>query len=376
MNLRCLRAFARHRRCRQASRRAATRLNLSQPALSRQIHALEAELGVPLFDRTGRRVRLTSEGEDLLRGSRRLLAEAESLGERARSLKSGETGILRIGATPQVIENLLATNNFLAGTGRRHPGIEVHLVEEGGARMAERLARGDVHLACMPAGDSRFNGRLLGPMHVLAVLPEKHALSRGAMLHIAELVDRPLLVLRREFGSRAWFDAACQVARVRPRLLLESAAPQTLIALAAADYGIAIVPSTVEARRSGLRAMPLVHRRASIGRWQLIAWDPQRFLAPYAQQFIRELVASTRRAFPGRDIVRRAPPLPKPKESDDFEELAALAIRNALRLVASDFQLLGNGASASPCHSCEPCEFSHQVYVLRESMMLPCTADR
>ena len=91
--------------------------------------------------------------------------------------------------------------------------------------MAERLARGDVHLACMPAGDSRFNGRLLGPMHVLAVLPEKHALSRGAMLDIAELVDRPLLVLRREFGSRAWFDAACQVARVRPRLLLESTSP-------------------------------------------------------------------------------------------------------------------------------------------------------
>jgi LysR family cyn operon transcriptional activator len=316
MNLRRLRAFAAIADA-GGFGRAATRLNLSQPALSRQIHALEAELGVPLFDRTGRRVQLTSEGEDLLRRSRRLLAEADSLGERARSLKSGETGILRIGATPQVIENLLA--DFLVRHRRRHPGIEIHLVEEGGARMAERLARGDVHLACMPAGDSRFNGRLLGPMHVLAVLPEKHALSRRAVLDIAELVDKPLLVLRREFGSRAWFDAACEVARIRPRLLLESAVPQTLIALAAADYGIAIVPSNAEAHRSGLRAVPLVHRGASIGRWQLIAWDPQRFLAPYAQQFIRELVASTRRGFPGRDLIRRAPPLPKPRESADFE---------------------------------------------------------
>ena len=156
-------------------------------------------------------------------------------------------------------------------------------------------------------------------MHVLAVLPEKHVLSRRAVLDIAELVDKPLLVLRREFGSRAWFDAACQVARIRPRLLLESAVPQTLIALAAADYGIAIVPSNVEAHRSGLRAVPLVHRGASIGRWQLIAWDPQRFLAPYAQQFIREPVASTCRDFPGRELIRRAPPLPKPKESADFE---------------------------------------------------------
>src|SRR5438093_6217137 len=87
--------------------RAAARLHLSQPALSRQIHALEAELGLPLFDRVGRRVQLTSQGEDLLRRSRRLLADADSLGERARALKTGETGILRVAATPQVIENLL-----------------------------------------------------------------------------------------------------------------------------------------------------------------------------------------------------------------------------------------------------------------------------
>src|SRR6266478_6215859 len=73
--------------------RAATRLNLSQPALSRQIRALEIELSVRLFDRIGRRVQLTSEGEELLRRSRRVLAEADSLGERARMLKAGETGI-------------------------------------------------------------------------------------------------------------------------------------------------------------------------------------------------------------------------------------------------------------------------------------------
>ena len=94
------------RRCRRRS--SAARLNLSQPAVSRQIHALESDLGVPLFDRIGRRVQLTSEGEDLLRRTRRLLAEAESLSERAGALKTGETGILRIGGTPQVIESMLA----------------------------------------------------------------------------------------------------------------------------------------------------------------------------------------------------------------------------------------------------------------------------
>src|SRR6185369_5925318 len=80
--------------------RAASRLNLSQPAASRQIQVLEAEWGVALFDRIGRRLRLTSEGEDLLRRSRRLVAEANALHERARALKAGHAGIISIGATP------------------------------------------------------------------------------------------------------------------------------------------------------------------------------------------------------------------------------------------------------------------------------------
>src|SRR4029450_12888380 len=108
-------------------------LNLSKPALSRQIHSLESDLGVRLFDRIGRRVQLTAEGEDLLRRSRRLLTDAESLGERARALKGGRTGVLRVGATPQAIETVLA--GFLRRYRRRPPGGGVHPVEGGGARL-------------------------------------------------------------------------------------------------------------------------------------------------------------------------------------------------------------------------------------------------
>src|SRR3979490_371875 len=175
MNLQHLRAFAAIVDTGGVAR-AAARLHLSQPALSRQIQALEAELGVPLFGRIGRRVQLTSEGEDLLRCGPRLLAEADSLGERARSLKTGETGILRVGTTPQVIENLLA--HFLTHYRRRHPGVEVHLVEDGGVRLHGRLERGDVHLTMAPAGDMRFRDRLLYPMHLLAALTPGHRLAR------------------------------------------------------------------------------------------------------------------------------------------------------------------------------------------------------
>lgn len=311
MNFRHLRAFATIVDA-GGFARAAVRLNLSQPALSRQIHALETELAVPLFDRIGRRVQLTSEGEDLLRRSRRVLAEAESLGERARSLKTGQTGILRVGATPQVIENLLA--DFLTRYGRRHPGVEVHLVEDGGVRLPGRLERGDVHLV-LASADPRFQIRLLYPMHVLAVVSPGRRLGRRATLEISELADEPLLLLRRDFASREWFDAACQTAHVRPRVLLESAAPHTLFALAATDYGIAIVPSNTEVPRGIVRAVPLVHRGASIGRWASVCWDPRRFLALYAEQFVDEIAAHCRRDYPGRALIRSAPALPRPKQN-------------------------------------------------------------
>ena len=115
-----------------------------------------------------------------------------------------------------------------------------------------------------------------------------------------------MLLLGRDFGSREWFDAACSVAHIRPRVLLESAAPHTLIALAATGYGIAVIPSNAQVPRSAVRTVPLVHRGASVGRWAMIAWDPQRFLAPYAEQFVAEIVAHCRRDYPGRDLIRRA----------------------------------------------------------------------
>ena len=291
--------------------RAGARLSVRPPAASRQILALETELGIRLFDRIGRRLRLTSEGEDLLRQSRRLLIEADLLDARAHALKGGETGILRVGATPMAIENALSA--FLSPYRRRHPGVEVHFVEDGGMRLPDRLERGDVDLALV-VPDDRFRNRPLFPAHSVAVMSRKHPLSRRRALDVAELADKPLLLLNRTFGSREWFDSACSVARIRPRVLLESAAPHTLVALAGMDYGIAVVPSNV-ALPGGVHALPLVQRGASIGRWLTVAWDPRRMLAAYAEQFADELAAHWRRDYPGRELVRRAPPLPRPKST-------------------------------------------------------------
>jgi hypothetical protein len=84
--------------------------------------------------------------------------------------------------------------------------------------------------------------------------------------------------------------------------------------LTGVDYGVAVVPSTVLVP-GGVRALPLIQREASIGRWLTIAWDPQRSLTAYAEQFVNEIVTYCRRDYPGRNLIHRAPPLPLPKPS-------------------------------------------------------------
>jgi LysR family cyn operon transcriptional activator len=292
---------------------AAARLNLTQSAASRQIMSLESELGVLLFDRVGRRVRLTSEGEDLLRRCRRVLAEVDSINERALSLKSGQVaGALRIGATPQIIESPLS--DFLMQYRRGNPGVDVKLVEEGGARLPHRLGRGDVHLAIMPEGHWEFHNEILYPMYALAVLSETHRLSKHALLEVRDLADEPLLVLRRNFASRDWFDAACSVARIRPPIFLESAAPQALIALARTGHGVAIIPSVVQIPRDGVTVAAVVLGGAPLGRWAVLAWNPQRFLAPYALRLAEEFVCSAQHEYPGREFAQWLPPLPRLKQ--------------------------------------------------------------
>jgi DNA-binding transcriptional LysR family regulator len=311
MNLRHLRTFVAVADA-GGVRRAATRINLSQPATSRQINALEVELGVQLFDRIGRRVRLTSEGEDLLERSRRLLRDAEAISERAHALKSGHTGVLKVGATPQLIESMMVA--FLARYQRRHPGVDVQLIEDGGIRLPARLERGDVHLAIFPEVNGRFEHRLLYPAYVLAVMAKGHRLKRHGVLDVMDLEGEPLLLLTRAFASREWFYVACQAGHMRPNIVFEGAAPQTLIALAAGGHGVAIVPQGVQIPRANVHASPLVYRGVPLGRWQTVAWNPQRFLAPFAERFIEELLAYSPRNYPNRDITRRAPPMPPPRE--------------------------------------------------------------
>jgi LysR family cyn operon transcriptional activator len=313
MELRHLRYFLSVAEAASVSR-AARRMHITQPALSRQIRDLESELGVRLFDRTGRHIQLTAEGEDLLGRSREVLTHAELLGERARALSGGAAGILRLGATPQTMQSVVAP--FLVGYRRAWPGVEVHLTEEGGIRLLNLVETGHLHLAVggVLAG-TPLSHRVLYPVRVLAVTTSAPRWKRRASIDVGALANEPLLLLRPDFGSRQVFDAACRIAHVHPRVILESAEPHSLITLAETGQGIAIVPSTVRFVSKRIHVMPIVQVGKSLGVWGAVVWDARRSQPSHATTFIEALTAYTRRTFPGQRFDRVAPPVPRPPEA-------------------------------------------------------------
>lgn len=293
--------------------RAAAQLRITQPALWRQVRDLEKELGVPLIERVGRRARVTSAGEGLLLRSRTLLADVDRLIDHARAVRGGNVGSLSIAGSPQMIQNVLAP--FLTRYLKSREQVDIHLLEEGGMRALARVESGDAHFAvAIRQGNDHLEGRTLFPFRVLAVVPLEHRLARRTTIDVADLQGERVLLLRSGFGARELFDAACRIARVRPRFVLDAGDPQSLIALAEAGRGIAVVPSTVAFTGRRVRVAPLLHARASLGVWGWIVWNPHRFLPPFARSFVDGLVKYTRRNYPGRGLDRLAPPVPRPRE--------------------------------------------------------------
>ena len=280
---------------------AARRLHVSQPALSRQIRELERFLGVQLFDRIGRRIVLAADGREMLVRSRRLLAEAESLRQRGIALGGGRGGILRVGATPQFLE--AAMPPVLTVYRRQHPEVEVRLIEGGADRLIRMIDHGEIHLA-IPALKvvEPFQSALLYPLRVLAVMSPRHPLASRRVLSVTDVEKETLLILGPEFQTRQLFEAACAAARVEPRVLLESQSPQSLIALAAAGHGVAIVPSVVRLPRTGLAIAGLVDGTRPLGAWVRVVWDPRRYLPPYGESFLTMLVEHMRHSYPGHHL--------------------------------------------------------------------------
>jgi DNA-binding transcriptional LysR family regulator len=278
MDLRRLRTFVAVAELGTVSK-AAVRLRIGQPALSRQIADLQQELGLSLFDHVGRGLVLTAEGEQLLADCRRVLTDCEAVREHAEVLRRGDGGVVKVAAPPHTIESVLS--GFLPRYAVRFPNVHVELTEALGPEQSGMLERGEVHLGIrMDQRDPRYESRVLPPAEALAAGAMSLQLGHGGRIDIRRLASYPLLLLD-GYSVRHLFDAACRLANVEPKILLESRSSHTLLALAEVGQGVAIIPSLQRTERYKLQIVRVTHRRKPIQERVAIQWDRRRPLPPY-----------------------------------------------------------------------------------------------
>jgi LysR family transcriptional regulator, nitrogen assimilation regulatory protein len=287
MDLRRLRTFVAVAEMGTVSK-AAVHLRIGQPALSRQIADLQQELGLRLFDRVGRILVLTAQGEQLLADCRRVLTDLDAVRERADVLRRGDRGVVKVAAPPHTIESVLS--RFLPQYAERFPNVHVELSEALGPEQTAMLERGEVHVGIrLDLGlDARFESRVLPPAEALAVGAASLELGHAGQIDIGRLAAYPLLLLD-GYSIRRLFDAACRLANVEPNILLESRAPHTLLALAEVGQGVAIIPSLQRTDRYNLRIARVTHGRKPIQERIAIQWDKRRLLPPYVSTFCEAL---------------------------------------------------------------------------------------
>lgn len=308
MDLRSLRYFAEIAETENFSR-AASRLRRSQPALSRCMQELESELGLKLFERLGRRIALTSNGRALLGRVRILLSDVEEIAEHARLLAAGKTSILRVGGAANLIERVLP--EVLRRYRLRWPQVEVLLKPEGGSALLIALERGEIDIAITRYAQTAFLGAELAfPLYVLAAVPRGHRFARQKSVSIFDLGKERVLVAPSSVTSRSLFEAACQESGIRPRIALESHELNALVALAEADQGVAVIPSSVDVRGRSIAAVPVFHRNKPLASWTGLVWDRRREQPQFARDFVREAAAYLRKNYPGKDLKLQVPERP------------------------------------------------------------------
>lgn len=305
MNLRNLRYFVGVAETGSVSL-AAELLHRSQPAVSRAIQELEADLGVSLFVREGRRITPSAEGWGLLPHARAVLKSADDLGARAHQLASGKVSVLRIGGAASTVESVLPRLIALYTAAR--PNVEVILTLDSGSGLLASLERGELDAILTREVSSEFlESRRLFPMHVMAVMQTGHPLAASHTLEIEALRKEGLLLGPQPFTSRMLFDAACRTAEVTPKVLLESPYQGALLALAEVGHGIAILPSTMSLSGRAVAARALCSEGEPIGVWTGLVWDRRR--RPETVDTLIDIATATlRESYPGADL--KLPALP------------------------------------------------------------------
>jgi DNA-binding transcriptional LysR family regulator len=270
---------------------AAASLSVAQPALWRQVRDLERELGVNLFERVGRRVRLTIDGQTVLEQTADALATMDRLEATAADLRSARAGIVAIACAGPHLRRFLAP--VIGAFRRTHPAVVIRIREYGGGPgpgrgIREDLVGGIVDIATgVPPGDeTSFEGFPVYQVRLIAAVPNDHPLRGAASVDIERLRDQPLVLSQAGSYSRGALEAACGRAGFEPLVAFDSASPTSIMALGAAGLGLPIFVDDAVPSPAGGPWPVITEGGRPIGAPVRLLWRAEAALSPAVRAFI------------------------------------------------------------------------------------------
>jgi DNA-binding transcriptional LysR family regulator len=272
--------------------RAAARVHVAQPGISAQIRRLESELGLELFDRSGRTVRLTQAGSSVLPYARAALAAVASARVAIDDLHGLVRGRVSVGMVTACTS--VAFTDLLSSFHALHPGVELSLSEANSDEMIEALRDGTLDLAWIgvagPAPAGIATQAIVDDAIVAAVGPD-HPLSSRSSIGLRDLCMHTLVALPAGTGVRSALDAACAAAGLTPQVAFEANALDVVARLARQGMGVAILPESVAAALADeLHALAIVRPRIR-SRLEL-AWRAAGPASPAARALVEHACAA------------------------------------------------------------------------------------
>jgi DNA-binding transcriptional LysR family regulator len=243
----------------QNFRRAAERLNISQPPLTVAIRSLEQELGTALFIRTSRGVQLTQAGQSALASARSTLASAESFRTAVREGDAGERGVVRIGFVGSATFELLP--RIIPAFRKRYPKVDCTLEEATSVDISRRLQAGglDVGILRLPLQESAaIRAWAIDRDEFFLAVPVEHRFAGRKRLRLETCADEPFILSDPISVLRAQALLACHAAGFTPNVAQEAAQISAIISLVRSGLGVALVPGSARAAwREGVRFVAL-----------------------------------------------------------------------------------------------------------------------
>ena len=244
--------------------RAAERLHIAQPALSRQIQDLEKEIGFRLFERLPRGVKLSAAGKLFLADARRILAEVQEATQRAERVASGKAGTLRVGFVESISWHGVVPKCFRRFR-QKQPGAELTPVPMLSLGQVEAILSGRLDagfVVSMTTLSKELDQRLVAQHKVVLAAPKGHPLTRQTRLRLSDLNDVPFVCFPRRTNPAAYdrlMQACFRGGLKSPRIVQEADDHATILSLVSCRLGVALVSDSARWQcPRGVALLPIV----------------------------------------------------------------------------------------------------------------------